>query len=417
MHAQTDEPAPSRPAHLLSMQSYLTKPDRLVLGLHSGTSADGPTAALVRVTGATETARVELLASRTYEYPPELRRGLLQVMERASGSVDRVCQADIAVGEFFAEVAHEFTVQHGIQLPELDLIASSGQVTYQVIPGQRGDHDWVDRQYLSMLDLGEGGVIAARTGVMTVSSLRRKDNAVGGFGAPLVPFGDWVNFRDAHMDRVVWNIGGICNATVIPAGDDFSSVWAFDAGPGNMLIDRLAAEVTDGQLTFDRDGALAAQGAVCAQLVTESMTHPFIRQDPPKAAARQLFGDEFGADFLRRGRELALSSVDLLATATALTAEVIADAHRRFVAPRVRTAELVFSGGGALNPVLVKMISGKVAPTRVITSQAFGVPVDCREVLAMVLIANETMHGRPSNCPAATGASRPVVLGHIDVPG
>lgn len=405
------------PAYLVALQSYIRKPTRLVLGLHSGTSTDGPTLALARVSGVGESARAELVATETRVYPTDLRAGLMQVMERETGTVDRICQADVAVGEFFADAALEFVHNSGLLMSDVDLIASSGQVAYQVIPGQRAEHNWQSgRQYMSMLDLGEGAVIAERTGIVTISSLRRKDNAVGGFGAPLVPFGDWVNFRDDRTDRVVWNIGGICNATVLPAGQSYAAVWAFDAGPGNMVIDRLAVEVSGGELTYDVDGRLAAQGKVSEVLLEEALLDAFIQAEPPKAAARQLFGEVFTANFRRRGVELGLRGEDLIATATALTAEVIARAQARFIAPKVDPAELVFAGGGAHNPVLMQMIASRVAPVRVVTSDALGVPIDCREVLAMILIANETVHGRPSNCVPATGASRPVALGHIDLP-
>jgi anhydro-N-acetylmuramic acid kinase len=405
------------PDYLAQIHAALEKQTRMILGLHSGTSADGPTGAVARVTGAGETARLDLVAHRTFPYPRALRELVLAVMEQRTGSVDRVCQADVAVGVFFAEIAAELVSEAGLTMDDIDLVASSGQVTYQVIPGQRPEHSWEGLpQYMAMLDLGDGGTIASQTGKLTLSGLRRKDNAVGGFGAPLVPFGDWVNFRHPTKDRVVWNIGGICNATIIPAGAPYDAVWAFDAGPGNMVIDWIAVEASSGRLTYDEDGRIAASGQVSPELLAHGLRAEFINQDPPKAAARQLFGDRFATEFKRVGQGLGLASADLVATATALTAEVIARHQSRYIDPKCRAAELVFSGGGALNPVLMQMIAERVAPTPVVTSDAFGVPVDCREVFAMILIANETLHGRPSNCPLATGAARATCLGHIDIP-
>jgi anhydro-N-acetylmuramic acid kinase len=401
------------PDYLSRLVGYLGKPRRLVLGLHSGTSTDGPTAALAEIEGHGATARLTLLAHHTYEYPADLRTALLQVMDRRTATVDRVCQADIAVGEFFAGAAHDLAGRAGITMADVDLIASSGQVTYQVIAGQREEHDWPGgAQRTSMLDLGDGGVIAVACGVPTVSGLRRKDNAVGGFGAPLVPLGDWVLFRDAAADRVIWNIGGICNATVVGAGTAYSSVWAFDAGPGNMVIDRLAAQIT-GQ-AYDAGGSLAAQGAVAEGLLEELMADSFVRTPPPKAAARQLFGNSFTEHLTARAAQLGLSPLDTIATATAFTAETIAFAQRSFIDPVCGGAELVFAGGGARNPVLMDMISKRVHPAPVRTSEELGVPFDCREVFSMMLIANETVHGSPGNCMSATGASRPVALGHFD---
>ena len=405
------------PTYLTKLQEYVSKPTRTVIGMHSGTSADGPTVALVRVSGSGGTASVEIVARDTYEYPAWLRSELLKVMDRNTATVDAVCQADMAVGEFFASAALDLVQKHRVDLRDVDLIASSGQVTYQVIPGQRPEHrTGLDREYMSMLDLGEGAVIATRTGVITVSSLRRKDNAVGGFGAPLIPFGDWINFRSETVDRVVWNVGGICNATIIPAGKPYSDVWAFDAGPGNMVIDWLASDATGGSQSYDRDGMLARQGRVSRQLVERALQDAFIQQPPPKAAARQLYGNDFAAEFARYGRELGLGPTDLVASATALTAEVIGLAQIRYISEGSRANELIFAGGGAQNPVLLDMIRERVSPTPVMTSDEFGVPTDSREVLAMILIANETLHGRPSNCLAATAAEKSVALGHIDLP-
>lgn len=410
-------PHDERPSYLAALEKYVGTQEKIVVGMHSGTSADGPTVAVTRVSGRSETARICMLAHHTYAYPRQLRDTLLRVAERSSSTIDQICQADIAVGEFFADAALDLLRRTGLTAQDVDLVASSGQVTYQVIPGQRTDHSWyTGTEIVSMLDLGEGGVIAHRTGVITISSLRRKDNAVGGFGAPLVPFGDWVSFRDDEVTRVVWNIGGICNATVIPAGQSFEHVWAFDAGPGNMLLDQLASLLTNGKATYDAEGRMAARGSVHEGVVQETMQDAFIQQNLPKAAARQLYGEPFTRAFLDRCAAAGAEGDDIMATAAALTAEVIAEAQRRFIEPTAPVGELIFAGGGAHNPVLMQMIAERVAPVRVLTSDSMGVPVDCREVMSMVLIANETVHGRPSNCRPATGGEVPVAQGHIDIP-
>lgn len=410
-------PGKERPSYLTALQHYVDAEEKIVLGMHSGTSADGPTVAVTRVSGRTDTTRISVLAHDTYAYPRELREALLRVAERSTSTIDQICQADIAVGEFFADAGLDLLRRNGLDAGDVHLVASSGQVTYQVIPGQRADHSWhTGTEVVSMLDLGEGGVIAHRTGVITVSGLRRKDNAVGGFGAPLVPFGDWVSFRDDQATRVVWNIGSICNATVIPAGRPFEDVWAFDAGPGNMLLDQLASLLTDGEATYDAKGRMAGRGSVYEHVVQQTMHDAFIQQDVPKAAARQLYGENFTRAFLDRCAAAGAEGEDIMATAAALTAEVIADAQRRFIEPKTPVGELIFAGGGTHNPVLMQMIAQRVAPARVRTSDSMGVPVDCREVMSMVLIANETLHGRASNCRPATGGRVPVAQGHIDIP-
>jgi anhydro-N-acetylmuramic acid kinase len=404
------------PPYLRGLISYLGKAVRTVVGLHSGTSTDGPTAMVARISGVDGTARLEeIVACETIPYPPELRSALLEVMERETGFVDRVCQADVLVARFFAEAARRIIAAAGLRDVAVDLIASSGQCTYQVIDGQRAEHKWVgDRAVTSMLDLGDGAVIAELTGVTTISNLRRRDNAVEGFGAPLVPLGDWVLFRDAREPRIVWNIGGIANATIVPRNAELGDVWAFDSGPGNMLIDGLVDALSGGEKAFDEDGAMAAQGHADRGYVSELLTHPHVTAPPPKAAARPLFGREFVRAMLAEGERRNLGPNDLVATATAFTAESIAFAYREFVAP-LGPGRVLLSGGGARNPVLRDAVRVALpSDVRLDLTDAVGVPGECREVLAMIFIANQTVHGRAGNVPAATGASRPVLLGQID---
>jgi anhydro-N-acetylmuramic acid kinase len=402
------------PGYLERLLAYLEKPTRTVVGLHSGTSADGPTAVAVRLGGAAADTRVEVLACESYEYEPPLRERIFDLFSRDTATVDRVAQGDVAIGEFFAEAARRIVSKAALSLADVDLIVSSGQVCYQVIEGQRPEHRWLgDRAVTSFLDLGAGAVIAERTGVTTVSNLRQRDIAAGGLGVPTVTYGDWALFQHPTKSRAIQNIGGIANPTVIPAGAGVGDVFAFDSGPGNMVINALVTWMTDGERTFDAGGAIAAGGQVHAGLLDEVMAHPFIHQAPPKGAARQLFGHHYAAEVKQRGRGLGLSDADIVATATALTAESIAYAYEKFVLPRVRIDEVFVAGGGAWNDTLMRMLRERLGSLPVSTTDALGIPVEAREVLAMAVIGNDTVQGQAGNVPSATGAAHRVICGDI----
>ena len=402
------------PAYLDGLLRYLEKPRRTVVGLHSGTSADGPGAVVALVSGHGQATEIEVVATEGYEYESPLRDRIFDVFARETGSLDRVAQADNAIGEFFAEAAGRIVRKAGLTMDDIDLIVSSGQVCYQVIEGQRDDHRWLgDEAVTSFLDLGAGAFIAERTGVTTISNLRQRDIAAGGLGVPTVSFGDWVLFGHPTINRAIHNIGGIANPTVIPAGATLDDMFAFDSGPGNMIIDALVGWMTDGEMAYDDGGAIAARGSVHAGLVDELMRHPFVLQTPPKGAARQLFGHEYSTGVRERGRELGLSDEDLIATATAFTAESIAYAYREFVLPRATVDEVLLAGGGAKNMTLTRMLTERLDPIPVGTTEDIGIPVEAREVLTMVVIGNETVHGGTGNVPNATGASKLVIAGDI----
>lgn len=402
------------PEYLRQLISYNEKEVRAVIGLHSGTSADGPTAAVVKIRGSAEDTQVHVMCCETYEYPSPLRERIFDIFSRETATVDRVTQADVAIGEFFAEAAQRIARKAGVALADVDLVVSSGQVVYQVIEGQRPEHRWLgDRAITSFLDLGAGAVIAERTGVNTVSNLRQRDIAAGGLGVPTVTYGDWAVFRHPKKCRVILNIGGIANPTVIPASARVEDVFAFDCGPGNMIIDGLIGWMTQGRQAYDEGGAMAAKGTLNKSLLDELMEDRFIRQVPPKGAARQLYGHQYAAKVRERAHAMGLSDTDLLATVTALSVESIAYAFEQFVAPRTPVDQVYVAGGGALNRTMMRMLAERLAPLPVETTEALGIPVEAREVVAMIALANETVQGRAGNAPGATGSLQRVICGDI----
>jgi len=377
-----------------------------VIGLMSGTSVDGIDVAIVDITGAPPNLAAKLLSFTFVPYDEGQRAQIFALFEPHTGTVDRICHMNFAIGEWFAAAALRALQATRLTPRDVDLIGSHGQTIYHAV----GD----DSPVKSTLQIGEAAVIAARTGLTTVADLRVADVAVGGQGAPLVSYVDWLLLRHPAHARTVQNIGGIANVTYLPPGDDPAGVLAFDTGPGNMLIDDAARRATAGRRAFDQDGALAARGRVNETLLSELMDHPYLALSPPKTTGREQFGAPFAAQVWARAEALGLAGEDVVATLTALTAASIADAYRRYL-PRL-PAEVILGGGGASNPTLVAMLRQRLAPARVTTHEALGLSSDAKEALAFAVLAYETIHGRPGNLPHCTGASAPVVLGKI-IPG
>jgi anhydro-N-acetylmuramic acid kinase len=374
-----------------------------VVGLMSGTSADGVDAAVVEICGRPPELSVRLLSFLTVPFDARRRAQIFALFEPATGSVDRICHMNFAIGEWFAQAALQAIAQAGLSPADVDLIGSHGQTIYHAVEA--------GSPVRSTLQIGEAAVIAARTGITTVADFRVADVAHGGQGAPLVSYVDWLLLRHPQRCRAIQNIGGIANVTFLPPDLDPAAVIAFDTGPGNMLIDDAASRATGGTQTLDQDGALAAQGRVDGALLAEWLAHPFLSLPPPRTAGREQFGTSLGAQMWAQGMARGLRATDVVATVTALTAASIADAYRRFL-PRMPD-EVILGGGGASNPVLVATLGERLAPARVITHDALGLSSDAKEALAFAVLAYESIHGRPGNLPGCTSAEVPTVLGKI----
>ena len=367
-----------------------------VVGLMSGTSADGIDAAIVDISA----RGAKLIAFRTYPYPASVRREVLALCDPAQSTVDRICHMNFVLGELFADAVLRLADDSGVPLASIDLIGSHGQTIHHLPAGRRFGR----RLVRSTLQIAEPSVIAERTGITTVADFRPRDVAAGGQGAPLVPYADYVLFAHPRLSRVLCNIGGIANITSLPAACRLEEVQAFDTGPGNMIMDALVAHLSGGRRQFDKDGRLARTGRVHADLLRELLRHPYLRRRPPKTTGREQFGATFAQKILRRGRRLRLSDADLVATATAFTAEAIARACRMLPA---QPDEMILCGGGARNPVLVRMLQAAVSPTRVLIMDDLGLDADAKEAVSFAILAAETIRGRCNNVPSATGARCP----------
>ncbi|MGQ9490660.1 MAG: anhydro-N-acetylmuramic acid kinase [Anaerolineae bacterium] len=381
----------------------------IVIGLMSGTSADGIDAALVRIEGAPPRLEWQLLAHLHVPHPPDLRAEIFACFRPETGTVDRLCRLNFALGRAFAAAALQAIAAAGLTRTEVELIGCHGQTVWHIPTGPDA----------STLQLGEAAIIAEETGIPTVSNFRTRDMAAGGQGAPLVPYVDVLLFSHPTLTRAAQNIGGIANVTYLPPLSAARDAIAFDTGPGNMLIDYAASRMTAGAWTYDRDGTLAAQGRVDRELLAAWLAAPYFQQPPPKTTGRELFGAQFGAQAWAEAEARGLADPDIVATLTALTAYSIAYSYRAFL-PRLPD-EVIVSGGGARNPTLVAMLrqaleevrTGGEGPVRVVLSDALGLPAEAKEAVAFAMLAYESWHGRPGNLPSATGARHPVVLGSL----
>jgi anhydro-N-acetylmuramic acid kinase len=352
----------------------------LYLGLMSGTSADGVTAALAEI----GSGRLRVIGTLTTPYPSDLRRRVLGAAVLDAAGLARL---NVELGEFFSKAARRLLVRFPRR--RVAAVGSHGQTVWH---GPEG-------RFPATLQIAEPAVLAERLGLTVVADFRPRDVAAGGQGAPLAPFLDNFLFGGGPP-RALHNIGGIANVSVVGRG---VRAFGFDTGPGNCLIDAAAVAATGGRLAYDRDGRLARRGRVHESAAKRLLMDPYFRRRPPKSADRGLFVPSFS-------RRLGLRGVDLVATATYFTALSIADQYRRFVPPKVR--ECVVSGGGLWNPVLMEHLRG-LLPMPVRTIDEFGVPNESKEAAIFALLAERTLAGRPGNLPAATGARGSRILGKI----
>jgi anhydro-N-acetylmuramic acid kinase len=381
-----------------------------VIGLMSGTSADGVDAALVEIGPQDDSPRIRLLACETIAFPPGLRERILAVA--SGGSTEEVCHLNAYLGELFAEAAQQVARRAGVTMQEVALVGSHGQ-TIQHLPRPRPEGPLLIR---STLQIGEPAVIAERTGVTTVADFRPRDLAAGGEGAPLTPILHHALFGARARGRVVLNLGGIANVTALPAGGDPPAITGFDTGPGNVLLDEFVRVTGLSARGFDEGGRLAAAGTARPDLLQELLEHPFIRRTPPKSTGRETFGPRFVEGFRARLQAEGINAVDGVATLAAFTVEAVIRNLRDFVFPKIEVHDVVVTGGGAANPFLMRGLAEGLPECTVVSADSLGIPDRAIEAVAFAYLAYLTAAGQPGNLPAVTGAGGNRVLGCI-VPG
>jgi anhydro-N-acetylmuramic acid kinase len=385
------------------------KPSRgrgtLALGIMSGTSADGIDVALVRMAG----GKASLENFAAFPFPQGIQKAILKLGEGRPVTTAEISQLNFLLGEIFAGAALAACKKFRVSPTRIDVIGSHGQTVFH-----QGMPSLFNRaRVASTLQIGDPSVIAVRTGITTVGDFRPADMAAGGQGAPLVPFVDFLLYRHTQIGRVALNIGGIANVTVIPAGAKLEHVFAFDTGPGNMVIDALVRHFTRGRKRFDRNAEMAAKGELLPGLLSILLCDQYFSKLPPKTAGREQYGEGYLRALLSHREARRANPEDVIRTATILTALSILDAFHRSIKSTAKIEEIIVSGGGAHNPLLMAQLESGLNGVRVRAADELGVPGDAKEAFAFAVLACETLRKRPANVPGATGAKKAVVLGKV----
>jgi anhydro-N-acetylmuramic acid kinase len=376
-----------------------------VAGLMSGTSADGVDVAIVDIKD--NSHAVNLIAFNTFPYPMAIRKAIFKLFDPSTARLDDICHFNFVLGEVFVKSITKLCKKAKITLNSIDLAGSHGQTIYHNPKGTR----YGKNQVRSTLQIGEPSVIAQRTGITTVADFRPRDMAAQGQGAPLVPFADYFLFCDKRIRRAIQNIGGIANVTYLPPNCKPKDIIAFDTGPGNMIIDGLISLISRGKRKYDSRGKIASQGFVDKNLLEEMMRHPFFRRRPPKSTGREEFGLKYSEAFYKNALRKKMTLKDIVTTATALTAESIAQAYGQFL-PKMPD-EIILCGGGSHNITLIKMLQQKLSKINIRLSDEFGITSDAKEAVSFAVLAYTTIKGIANNVPSATGATQPLILGKI----
>ncbi len=375
----------------------------IYIGIMSGTSADGIDIAAAEINGGFEHPSCRLIAFENFPYEDTVRERIFKLFDPKNANVTEVGEMNFLLGKLYGDAANMLMNKHGIDRRRVAAIGSHGQTIYHS----------PDTKIPYTVQIGEGSVIARLCGVPCVSDFRVADIAAGGNGAPLVPFTEFVLYSSDKKNVILQNIGGIANSTVLPAGGSSKDVFAFDNGPGNMLIDGAMRRLFNKEMDFG--GKVAASGKIDEVLLDKLLQEPYYKKAPPKTTGRELFGDEYIDSILKLDK--LPKTEDIVATLTALTARVIANSYKDFILPRCECSELIIGGGGSYNPTLVAFIRDFMGNygVSVFTQEEKGGNSDAKEAVAFALLAYYTMGGKPNNLMSATGAKHPAIMGKISL--
>ncbi|EMY5508522.1 anhydro-N-acetylmuramic acid kinase AnmK [Bacillus sp. FSL L8-0642] len=378
-----------------------------IAGIMSGTSLDGIDVALVHIEGSGVESKVKLIHFITVPFCNDMKNEIQQALSIENSNVQLICSLNFKLGLCFANAVREVCKEANFPLGQLNLIGSHGQTIYH-----QPKHD--GNMIPSTLQIGEPAVIAYETNTTVISNFRTMDIAAGGQGAPLVPYSEIILYRHPTKNRLLQNIGGIGNVTIIPSHLSDKNVIAFDTGPGNMVIDGMYQRLF--QLSYDQNGKIAKQGVVVDEILTYCMNHPFLKMNPPKSTGREQFGEEFVSELLKRYERH--SKENIVTTVTMFTARSIVHQYKEFILPYYEIDEVILGGGGSYNDTLVEMIRYGLKDEKcaIFIQEDIDYSSEAKEAIAFAILANETYHRNPSNVPSATGAKQSVVLGNITFP-
>ena len=379
-----------------------------VIGLMSGTSADGMDAVLTEITGAGLRTRVRTLGFVSLPYTDEERAAILRLASGSSGGSRELTQFHFWLGQRSLEACLAVCAAAGVETDAVDLVGSHGQTLYHLPQAE----PYLGASVRGTLQLGEASVICEGLGCPVVSDFRVRDLAAGGQGAPLVPYAEYLLYRREKETVGLQNLGGIGNLTVLPAGGKPEDTFAFDTGPGNMVMDQLMERITGGVKRFDPNGETASAGQVNESLMAWMLQDPYLKKAPPKTTGREAYGTDYVNRLIQAAEERHLCHADLLATATRFTARCVHMAVQDFCA--VKPDLLVVGGGGCRNATLMRGLREELS-IPVLTNEDLGLDSDAKEAVAFAILANECIHGHPNNLCTVTGAAHPVVMGKISI--
>lgn len=373
----------------------LQKKERCVIGVMSGTSLDGIDIVAVRLSGSGLNIKIVPLHFSTFDMPTKWRQ---RIQRAFHADTEEICRINFDLGLFFGQLICQFCDENQISLNDVDIIGCHGQTLYHV------DHH-------STLQSGEPDIITCMTKTVVISDFRTADIAVGGSGAPLVPYLDQILFKDRKAAVVLQNIGGIGNATFLPK-DSKNDTIAFDTGPGNAILNELVEIISNGEHHFDQDAYWSNQGKVNQNVLDNLSQHHYFSQPLPKSTGREEFGKEYVLKILASYPHV--SKPDMLRTFVSLVTHSIADAYRRYFPDLNR---VYISGGGAHHPIILKELQDLLVEMEVEKlDEIRGVGVDSKEAIAFAVLAHERLNNTPANIPSVTGARAKTTLGKISIP-
>lgn len=386
------------------------KDNKYVIGLMSGTSLDGVDVALVEIKGNWIETKINLIGFLEYPFPLGLKELVLKNSVRETSNVEDITRLNFLIPQIYNEAIDSLCKDIEFDKSKIDLIGSHGQTIHH-LPKHV---NYFDHQVASTLQIGDPAVLAKLSGAITVGDFRTGDVALGGQGAPLVPYFDFLIFHSSKKNRALLNIGGISNITILNKEGRQQDVLAFDTGPGNMMIDLLMKKFFG--KNFDEDGMIANTGKINNDLLIALITKDsFIEAKPPKSTGREYYGEEFLNPLLTEFADV--SPEDWLHTVTKFTAYAIHRNYEKFIHEETKVDELFVSGGGAKNRFLYQSLANYFGDkTDVKVIDEIGISSDAKEAICFAVLANETISGNASNIPRTTGASKPTILGKICLP-
>lgn len=389
------------------LENLFAKETKLIIGLMSGTSVDGIDVVLLRVTGNGKNTKFEQLEFETYPFPNGMKEFVLRNSIKDTSNVEDICRLNMLYPQLYAEAIFKLCKKAKVDISEIDLIGNHGQTIHHLPK----PYEMFGHTVTSTLQISNNSALAKLTGVVTVGNFRNADMIMGGQGAPLVPYFDYIIFSSPDKSRGLLNIGGISNMTVLPRNCTVKDVLAFDCGPGNMIIDGLMKKFYG--LSYDKDGEVAAKGKLNDKLFEFLKSHEYYAIKPPKSTGREIFGEKYIEKILEISADL--SKEDIIRTVTEITAYAIYFNYEKYMKAETEIEELLVSGGGAHNKFIMSLLQHYFGSAKVMKIEEYGYSSDAKEAICFAILANETISGNPANVPRTTGAKEPVILGEICV--